>query len=75
MGNTPDIVISYKTIKRWGHEEICDKNVGHDTKMVGNHCPRVMAADLNRPPTFFIIFKDLYIRIHFFFVDRKNYRA
>ena len=26
-----------KQLTDGGHEEICDKNVGHDTKMVGNH--------------------------------------
>ena len=40
LRNTPDIVISYKTINCGGHEEICDKNVGHATKKVGNHWSR-----------------------------------
>ena len=26
-----------KQLTDGGHEEICDKNLGHDTKMVGNH--------------------------------------
>ena len=41
MGNTPDIIISIQQLTGGGHEEICDKNVGHDTKMVGSHRLRV----------------------------------
>ena len=41
MGNTPDIVISIQQLTGGGHEEICDKNVGHGTEMVGNHWPRL----------------------------------
>ena len=30
-----------KQLTGGGHEEICDKKVGHATKMVGNHWSRV----------------------------------
>ena len=38
-----NLILLYHTeqLTDGGHEEICDKNVGHGTEMVGNHCSLV----------------------------------